>query len=289
MLTNVESFKNLNPDAGEVVLTCRGYTGKMFGLGSNKQINGIFILTEDALHFFKNGLIEKVHNEWSLDGIIDISFNKGAISTRIELSEGGHISTMHLSSPWRVCEDFIHAVWRKILSHQATSSSRNVAKPNSEQVSKSPEAPTKSAASGRVKQLLRIHTEIPAKEISEITQDQAWEALREHAREWYRADEFVYLYDFSSEDKTYLKDRLAAVGIRTATKLSRKVSLFVTSDMADDYSEMSPRKAEKFDELMMLVAEFDIPMVYEFELDEIIRKMQRPRLLSDHFNEIDVV
>jgi hypothetical protein len=276
MLTNVETFKKFKPDAGRIISICQGYTGKMFGFGSDRQVNGIFILTDDKLHFFKNGVFGNIYHEWPLNAVLDFSFQKGIISTRINFSVDEEVLNLHLSSSWRVCERFLQETWKMLLLRQTESS--NLSDHCNERT-----------ASRRVMQLLRIHSDLPLEEIFSLSQDQAWEALKEHAPGWYRKEEFVYLYGFDTEDKDYMKERLAEVGVKTTAKLSRKVSLFVISDMADEYCEMSPKKAEKHDSLMTLVDEFGIPTMYEYDLDDIIRKMGRARLLSDHFNEIEVV
>ena len=186
MLKNVETFKNFKPDSGRVILMCRGYIGKMFGIGANRQVNGIFILTDEKLHFFKKGLIRNVHYEWALDSIVDFSFRKEIISTRIVFSGDNDFLNMHLSSSWRVCEDFLQTTWKMILDCQtknANSRDRDIY----------------NNASRRVTHLLRIHSNLPMDEILTLSQDQAWTALRKNAPEWYKKEDAVYLFGFDAE------------------------------------------------------------------------------------------
>lgn len=286
MLTNETTFIKSNPHAGKIIASCRGYAGKMFGIGSDRQVNGIFVLTEQSLHFFKNGLVGKVHEEWSLDKLFDISFTKRTISTKVILSGFYIFPDINLASSWRKCEAFVQELWRRILASQSRPAREGVEEGPVKATSSTDTTTQENAASDRVKQLLRIHTDIPLNELEIITQDKAWGLLRDHSPNWYQKDEIVYLYGFDREDKAYMKERLTELGIKTATKLSRSVSIFVTSDMSEDYTEMTPKKAEVFDDLMDQVSDFGTPLVYEFELDEVIRKLRRRRLLSDHFSEL---
>lgn len=142
------------------------------------------------------------------------------------------------------------------------------------------------AANNRVKNLLRIHSDLELFEISEMSADEAWAELRRAAPDWYTKGEKILIAGLEDEDIEDLKGASVDFDISFTKSISRNVACAVVSDDFI-YADEDDPDTKKWIARRDKVEECGVPMLEVEEFLGIIGKMKRTPRLSDHYYSMD--